>query len=707
MLFSWNWISDHVDTAGIDPVEAAAKLTAVGLAVEQVEPRGDDTVFDVDITTNRPDAMNHRGIARELAAIYGRELRPLSHRLPAPSAEGPERLVTIEDPDLCPRYFARLVTGVKVAPSPAWLAARLEAIGSRPINNVVDATNFVLWGLGHPLHAFDRDLLAEGRIVVRRARKGEKITTLDGEAKELSDRMLVIADAKEPVAVAGVMGGERSGVSEKTTNLLLESAWFDPVSIRKTSKALGMHTDASHRFERGADFDEPAEAVDAVAALILELAGGKLVSGLVDSTFPAAAPKPKAILLRRSRIDRIAGSPIPGETVAPLFARLGIPCEPHPEGWSITVPTRRVDLDIEDDLVEEVLRHHGYDRVPTVPPAWPPSEGALSLAKRRENALRDGLLAAGLDEVVTYSFLSQGEARAVEGEEGVSAAPEIENPLAETQGILRTNLLATLLPAAAHNVRHGQKEVALFEIGRGFRILPDRKSHEELRLAGFVIGGRWPHDWHGRKGPEFADAKGVVETLLERLGVAEGLSWRPAEETPLNRTVFAPGRAAEVLLGGRVVARLGELAPAVLHGYELGGTWVGGELLLGRVLAGGPGSGSGEEDFLPAPPDAFAFRSFSRFPSIELDLTMEHDLRHDLASILAFLKGLPEPAASLLESAALKDRFDGKGVPAGRVRTTLSFVYRRGDRSLTQEEVRPVHEEVVARLLETFEATRS
>ena len=705
MRFSWSWLADWVDLTGIEPARGAELLTSVGLAVELVEPHGDDTVLDVDVTTNRPDAMNHRGLARELAAALGRDLKSVARPLPAASGAMPANLVAIEATDLCPRYAARLISGVKVAPSPAWLATRLEAVGLRPINNVVDATNYVLQELGHPLHAFDRDLLAEGRIVVRRARPDEPMTTLDGLERKLSSDMLVIADAARPVAVAGVMGGEHSGVSEKTTNLLLESAWFAPDSVRKTSKALALHTDASHRFERGADYDAPLEAVDAVASLILALAGGTLHDGTVDVRDDAKAPLDREVLLRRSRVARIAGCSVPDDFIAPTLARLGLDATPTSEGWVVEIPRRRVDLEIEDDLVEEVLRHFGYDQVPTVAPAWPPSEGSLSESKRRENAVRETLLAAGIDEVVTYSFVSVAEEKAVEGEEGVAASPVLDNPIAETQGILRTTTLASLLPSAAHNVRHGRREVALFEVGRGFRL--DGEAIREHRLAGFVLGGRWPHDWHGRKGPEFADAKGIVESVLDRLGVLDRAVWAAAGDFPLARNAFAPGRAAVARIDGRDVAVVGELAPQLLHHYDLGSGWVAGEIRLGEIVGAGPGTGTLEKPELPAPPTAFAFRPFSRFPAIELDLTVEHDGRRDLAEMLAYLRGLPAPVGELLESVLLKDRYDGKGVPEGKVRTTLTFVYRRGDRSLTQEEIRPVHEEVVGQFVDRFEGRRA
>jgi len=711
MQFSHHWLSDHVDLAGIAPDEIARRLTDVGLTVELVEAHGDDTVFEIDITTNRPDAMNHRGIARELAAALKREMKPNARSISAIGRTLPPELVTVVCPNLCPRFAARVVEGVNVAPSPAWLVARLEAIGLRPINNVVDATNYVLWDLGHPLHAYDRDVLEAGRIVVRRGRIDEKLVTLDGVEKMLSPEMCVIADAAKAVGVAGVMGGEHSGVTEKTKNLLIESAWFDPGSIRRTSKMLGMHTDASHRFERGADWDAVPVALDAVASLIVELAGGKVCKGRLDVLDAADARIEKTIVLRRSRIERIAGCPIPDESIAPVLLRLGFGALATDQGWSVGVPPRRVDVEIEDDLVEEVLRHHGYNNIPAVMPSWASCEGAPSAARRREQAVRDTLLAAGLDEVVTFSFVSNEEdriARAGLPRLGVApekvSAPVLANPLAETQAILRTTLLSSLLPAAAHNVRHGRRDVAIFEVGRGF--LGEEEAGgaiRELRLAAFLIGGRWPETWQGRKQPDFFDAKGIVEDVLGRLGVAD-VSWQPIREA--GEGALAPGRAAEAIVGARSVAILGELSPHVLHHYDLGGTWVAGELTLGKIFGGGTGRGVQEDHILPAPPASFSFRPFSRYPAVEFDLTLEHDRSQTLASILEFVRVRKASAAEILEFVSLKDRYDGQGVAEGKVRTTLTFVYRRGDRSLTQEEVKPVHEGVVSELLLKFEATR-
>ncbi len=701
MKFSLAWISDHVDLSGVEPAELGARLTEVGLAVELISTQGDDTIFDIDITTNRPDAMSHRGVAREIAAILDRDLRPVPRPFTTALPTLPPEIVTVAEPSLCPRYASRLLSDVTVGPSPAWLVTRLEAIGLRPINNVVDATNYVLWELGHPLHAFDRALLEKGVIVVRRARAGETIVTLDGETKNLSADMLVIADATKPVAVAGVMGGEHSGVTEATKNLLLESAWFDPRSIRRTSKQLAMHTDASHRFERGADWDAVIEALDAVTSLIQQLAGGKVLTGRLDIVDEDQGPKEKRVTLRASRIARVAGCAIPDGRVSKILSRLALPATVEGESWIVDVPRRRVDLEIEDDLVEEILRLFGYDNIPSVLPAWPPSEGNLSMALRREQAVRESFLSSGLDEVVTFSFVAPDEDLVVAGEAGAKPLA-LSNPLAETQSLLRTTLLSSLLPAAAHNVRHGRREVAIFEVGRAF-VAHDDGTHLESRLASFVIGGRWPHSWHGRKGPEFADGKGIVESVLERLG-ADEVDWRPSGP---DRPVFAEGRAALAMGKKGEFATVGELAPHVLHHFDLGGTWIAGEIRLGTIVGAGAGSGSVDAPVLPAPPASFAFRAFSRFPAVDLDLTIEHDRSRDLRTLLDFLERQVPETGGVLERVALKDRYEGKGVTDGKVRTTLSFVYRRSDRSLTQDEIRPIHDQVVERLLAAFDARRA
>ena len=384
------WLRELVDLPEA-AAEVGRRLTTLGFALDGLElgqagASGDDAVLDLDVGSNRPDAMSHAGLARELAAALGRELR-LPRSLPDECATATDSVtsVTIEALDLCPRYAARVVRGVRVGPSPAWMASRLEACGIRPINVIVDVTNYVLLELGHPLHAFDIDRLADRRIVVRRARTGETMTTLDGVDRVLEGDELLIADAERGVALAGVMGGADSEIRDTTRDILIESAYFDPRSIRRTSRRLGLHTEASHRFERGADIDAVPRALDRCAALIAELAGGEVLAGAIDEG--GQLPAPREILLRRARIRRLCGIDIPEASVTRTFEGLGFSIAAQgDEGWLVRVPRSRGDVSREVDLIEEVLRHHGYDAVPATLPAF--REGAAP-----RQAWEDGLAA--------------------------------------------------------------------------------------------------------------------------------------------------------------------------------------------------------------------------------------------------------------------------------------------------------------------------
>ena len=671
MEFSLDWLAEYVDLPA-DRGELARRLTAAGLAVESAGEK----VFDVDVTTNRPDCMNHFGLAREISVLYGRPLRQPSAS-PAEAAEAAEAAddaakVVIDDFEGCPRYAARVVQGVRVGSSPQWLRKRLEAIGLRPINNVVDVTNFVLWELGQPLHAFDLAKLAGRTVVVRRARAGERLVTLDGQERELDPETLVIADAGRTVALAGLMGGLDTEVTDATRDLLIESAHFDRKRVRVAAKRLGMHTDASHRFERGTDPEICAEAASRAAALIAEVAGGTVLAGVID------VRDESRIWQRRGRLDLAKLDAFAGAAIDPADAErwltgLGFGVERDGgdgdgtgKNWGITVPSWRY-FDFQprpeppnevypQDVYEEVLRVFGLDNIPAALPAIPGADAPRAETLIRRERARRQLAASGYTEAVHFAFLDPARGAAFPSLRPEAKPIRLANPLSEQYSVLRRSLVPNLVETARFNQRRGLAAVRMFEIATVFfdtggAGLPDQPEHVAL-----VCGGRLGNPWEREVELDLFDLKGVVEALADAFGVR--LEARPAALPGL-----LAGNAAELLRGGRVVGYLGRVAEE--EGYPL---YVA-ELAMVE-LAGGDVSLEVE------PP--------SRFPGISADFTLAHAVETPWAEIERVIE---ENAPEDLVSWELKDRYRGPGVPEGAVNTTISFHYNAGERSLTQEEV--------------------
>jgi phenylalanyl-tRNA synthetase beta chain len=663
MKLSLAWLRDHLE-GNTSADEIARRLTAAGMNVELREPAGDDEVWDVDITSNRPDAMNHRGLAREAAAAGCGALRPLAPKVAeSETAVGPLARLTVEDTVGCPRYCGRVIRGVRIGPSPLWLAERLERCGIRAINNVVDATNYVLLDLGHPLHAFDLSLLGGSEIRVRRARAGEKMTTLDGVERELTASDLVIADATHPVALAGIMGGAESEIRATTADLFLESAYFDPLVVRRTARRLGMSTEASHRFERGGDRAMARTAIDAAATLIVELAGGEIAAGVLDNA--PDLPEPRQVVLAFDRLSAFAGCQIDRELTVRVLADLGF--EPCVNGVQVfcSVPTHRVDIELAEDLYEEVLRHFGYDNVPSALPVVSSEPGARLGSWPLTERGRDALVAAGLAEAVTYAFIAPelesaclGSPLAARGDAVVLA-----NPLSARLAVLRRSIVGGLAEAAAGNLRRGAERVLLGEVGRVFFADGD-KVREEERLAVVVAGQLGP--WDATRTADFWDLKGVLEAVLENLGVGHAI-WRPA-----CVGIMASGEAAEVVVDGRVLAVAGRLSDVLARLVD-----VPAPLWIAEVdLA------------CAATPDVPIFKAIPRYPAVVADLTVRHKLALAYAELLAAIRSA---APAWLEDITPLVRYQGEGVAPDELKTTLRLTYRMADRSLTQDEVNEAH----------------
>ena len=684
MKFSLAWIAEYVELPAellARPQEIADRLTAAGLAVEYVESVGADTVFDIDVTTNRVDAMNHVGIARELAAMIDRPLK-LPSAAPVEIAEAASSAlrVVIEDPN-CPRFAARVMRGVTIGPSPAWLVARLAAIGQRSINNVVDVTNYVLWELGQPVHAYDAKTIAASTIIVRSARAGETLVTLDGQERKLQAGMLVITDPSGVIGLAGVMGGLATEVTEATTDLVIECAHFDPKAVRRTAKGLDMHTDACHRFERGADPEAPAFAASRVAELVQQVAGGEVLAGVVDVRTKPAADYEVSGTLDLIRLARFIGVEVPRATVERWMTQLGFVLQPSGEKtYHVRVPSWRY-YDVlalrpdgscyEADLFEEVARHWGLDAIPATVPAARGAD-ALPLPERvRRGAVASHLAASGYAEAITFAFHDPRDAARLATLRPGAAALSLANPLSEHYSAMRRSLLPGLLEAALFNVRRGAAAVRLFEVGRVFFAREGALFPDEVEMVALLSGGELGSPWQGRVELDLFDLKGAIEGLAERFGVS--LDTRPAELPG-----FLPGRTAEILAGERVVGVLGQLE------LEEGVPLFAAELAL-DALAGGP-----EFQTVEVP---------SRYPGIAADLTLTHPLSVSWRE----LQGVIHAARPvILASFALKDRYQGKGVPEGAVNTTIAFAYQAEDRSLTQEEVNEAHLAITSALQTRF-----
>ncbi len=636
-----------------------------------------DVVFDLSITPNRPDAMSMVGLAREVAAYYRTEVR-------LPDVEPPtvDRTsaveVTIEDPRGCPRYVGREVDGVRIGPSPLWMQQRLRAADVRPINNVVDITNYVLLEFGQPLHGFDLDEVTAERIIVRRARPGERLTTLDGVDRALDVLDLMICDGDGVVAFAGIMGGEESEVTGSTTRVLIEAASFHPPSIMFSSKRHGLRTEASARFERGVDPNLPAVAAARAALLMVELAGGEASDDVKDN-YPAII-EPWQIHLDPGEVERLLGVPFEDATIIDLLTRLRMEVDADDDGLIVTVPTNRPDLTRPVDLIEEIARLYGYDRFPETLPSGP--AGGLSPEQVRDRRVRELMTGFGLHEAQTMSFLGRSELDAMNlpDDDPRRAALRVRNPLREEEAYLRTTLLPNLLKAVQFNTSHGLADVALFEIGRAFLRAPDpddpRIPHQPVHLAFVVSGETGLVGMHA--GPRPADvytATGIVDALARGLG----LDVRLRQASPDG---FHPGRAAEVVIEGSIAGAVGELHPAVVRAFGLDGRLAACELDLAALTGARPW-------WQLEPP--------STYPRVEFDLAFVVDER-TASSVVA--EAIRHAAGEWLERVEVFDEFRGSSLGDGKKSLAFRLVFRAPDRTLTNEEVAPFRKEIIAAVAE-------
>ncbi len=659
MKVSLNWLTDYVDVS-MPAAELGELFMNIGTCCEEIIETATDIVMDLEVTSNRPDMLGHIGVARELAAATGAKFRkPEIGKLPTEGKAKDLTGVEVSAPDLCPRYTARVIRDVKVGPSPAWLVERLEAVGMRSINNVVDVTNYVLMEYSQPLHSFDYDKLAEHRIVVRRGAEGEHMVSIDGTKCRLDESMLVIADADKPVAIAGVMGGLDTEVSEGTVNVLIESAQFDPLSIRRTSRKLNLMSESNYRFERKVDPVAVDEASLRACQLIIELAGGKLAEGMVDVW--ANPFEPQKIELRPARCSAIFGADIPTERQVELLASLGV--EPKLDGKkqkiTCTQPSHRPDLMREIDLIEEVARLYGYDKIP-VSRKITLSIAGESLPQRTRREIVSVLNAAGFDEAVTFTFIDIEEDALF----GAAATVQVDAKVRKTNNALRSTLLTSLLRACKTNQDSGNADVSLFELAEVFPT--DGKSqlpnqHVELGMA--TTG-------------DLRDLRGAMEAVVRKIDIDEQLS-----TVQRDSAGFAEGAACDVKLGDEVIGAMGVISPKVQDYYGLEKAVAAAAIRFDAILAR-----AGKVK---------TYSAISKFPAIQRDLSVIVDETVTWQQIVETISLVDQP---LRESVQYVTTYRGKPIAAGRKSVTLNLVYRSGEGTLRGEQV----DEAVAQILKTL-----
>lgn len=650
--------------------------TEVGLPLAQVLGL-DDWVLELEITPNRPDCMGVIGVAREIAALLGSRLTVPSVALTTIDEDIAAKVkIDIGDPDLCPRYTARYVDNVSVGPSPAWMRQRLEAVGIRSINNVVDVTNYVMIETGQPLHAFDYGLLPGGLIGVRRAGAGEELETIDHVVRKLTPDHLVITDGKRPVALAGVMGGLDSEISDRTTAVLIESANFAPTNIRKTSRSLGLISESSLRFEKGVDIGGTVYAADRAAQLIGVTAGGRIWAGSIDA-YPDPRP-PRVISLRPERVNKVLGTEIPVEKTAGILESLELKVEENGAALQITVPAFRVDLEREVDLIEEIARVYGLNNITTALLSSSDADRGLSPLQSLTRELRSLMAAAGLFEVVNYSFIGRTELDrlGLAADHPWTAPPPITNPLSEDQALMRTSLLPSLLRTVTHNYNRGLKDLAVFEIGNVFSDR-DGETKEVMVLGGAITGERLPPAWYSQGGAEtdFYDVKGLIGLICAKTSLVDH------HIRPVEHPVLLPGQAAELVAGNEVIGFFGALHPRVQENHDLRQSVYVWQLSVAGILAAAQGRR--------------AFSEIPRFPGIVLDLALVVD---ELVSWEQVRKLAMETGAPLLREVRLFDLYRGSGIAEGKKSLAFSLTYQAHDRTLTDDEVDHIQQRLIRRL---------
>lgn len=657
MKLSRDWLNDYIDLTDLSDADLERRFTEIGHAIESIERHDDDTVFDLEITTNRIDAASHAGMARELAAALGREWKDRLQSVQGLHGRLQPVHIRIDASEMCRRYTAIAIRGVTIKPSPHHIAKRLEAVGLRPINNVVDVTNYVMMALGHPLHAFDLDKLNGETIIVRAGKPGETIKSLDNEMRKIDAQTVVISDAQRAVALGGIIGGYESEITGSTKNILLECAWFTPSVIRRTARRLGLKTDASYRFERGVDPNDTVAAARMAAQMIVELAGGTAEEPIDVVAVPTA---PVTVTLRDGKLLAASAGVIGPGYALDLFRRLGFGARKVEGGLEVTVPTYRGDIHEEIDLIEEVLRFYGLNRIPSMLPRLTTGDVRRESVEVAQDQIRDVLVGCGLDEVVNYSFIRPQYNAMFSTESPV----DITNALSENITSMRLSLLPGLLETVVFNRSYGTRDGGLFEIGRTYH--KDGSAVRERAHAAFVLFGNYG---------DFFDVKGVLEQIAAKFHVQ--LTYARSNEPYLQN-----GKQAVARRGDEKVATLGVLSRDVLQTIGVKGDAIAGEVLVEPLTASLP---------------EWKMSPVARFPGVPMILAFTHGPQLEYQKLIDTIRSFDVP---YLHDVGLRDRF----VPADAnvVKTTLGMWYQAFDRSLTQEEVTALQQQVASRLASTL-----
>ncbi len=669
MRVSLDWIKEFVDVTA-SAGDVAHRLTMAGLEIEGMETVGEDVVMEVNVTPNRPDCLNVFGLAREVAALYGLPIKLPASAIPADLLPSDVH-VDIDAPDLCPRYTGRSIHDVTIRQSPDWMKTRLEKCGIRSINNVVDITNYVLLELGHPLHAFDMAKITGRKIRVAQAGKDRLMTTLDSVERKMPEETLLIWDAAGPVAVAGIMGGEGSSVTETTRDIFLESAYFEPASIRRSSKALGLRSESSYRFERGTDRVFLETALNRAAVLIAELAGGRICS-IVDN-YPVPYV-PVEIIVSYRRINALIGITIDKKEVLGLLNAIGIRTVERGEEFAAFPPPFRGDITAPVDIIEEVVRCYGYDRVPARPPRATLSDGLLSSAEQTVHAIRETIRKNGFNEVVNFSFMDRADLDllSIESHEHERRRKHVTllNPLRQEECLMRTTLMPALVNNFVYNLSRGIRDVRLFEVSRVFIDWGEQLPSEGLRLAGLFFQDMLPSLWKDPV-PAFYGVKGVLEALFEEIRL-RNYRFVPSQEAFLHG-----GKSADIYSGDLKIGYMGEMAPQIVEKLSL-------KIQKPQVIV----FELDLDQLLPLLEQKIVYHQIPRYPAIERDVALVLDDQIAASDVLNLLREYPSDILSQVE---LFDHYKGKNLPDNTKSLGIRLTYRSKDRTLAEDEIEPVH----------------
>jgi len=680
MRVSLNWLKEFVDLS-ISPRDLSNILTMAGLEVEGTEERDGDMILDVSVTPNRPDCLSIIGIARELSAVLQIPIRYPAISVPEDGIAPPS--IEIMDTDLCHRYVSRMIYGVKVGESPEWLIKRLESLGIRSVNNIVDITNYVLLEMGHPLHAFDLERLEGKRVIVKRAGTVSRFHTLDGIERLLDKEILMIWDSIKPVAIAGIMGGMNSEITPFTTNILLESAYFEPTSIRRASRSLNLVTEASYRFERGADIDITVKALDRATFLIKEMAGGR-VSGVSDN-YPVRF-KPYEVCVEFKKINALLGIDIDMPSVEAILKRLGFSYKRVGEGFVVVPPSYRRDIQRDVDVIEEVGRLHGYEKIPSSPPVIKIRRFAARDNTLAVNMIKEGMIKSGFTEVINPSFMNPSslDGLNISHDDNRRKGVRIKNPLKKEDACLRTTLIPSLLNTALLNQSRGERSFRFFEVSRVFFDRGDKLPEEIIQMAGIHCKSSTPSIWQ-RHYEGFYDTKGAIENLFTSFKIKD----YSFEDNCLSVEPYLhPAKSCMIRIDKRIIGSIGVLHPSVASLYELKGDISIFEITNLKAL-------------MESIPSSLRFKPLPRYPYIERDISIMVDKGVTFSQIKRIILDIN---TELIESIELFDIYTGSPIPREKKSIAFTMRYRASDRTLTDEEIADIHSEVINRLKESIGA---